>query len=240
MMKYNHPDAIIAARFAKASYDEEIPGATKIESEGNTVFVLCGNERTLVAFAGSNDHKDWMSNLQLELVPGPIAGNVHAGFLRGLSHIYRELIDIVPPDKPVTVIGHSRGGALAILYAAMRAQNHQDSTVYTFGAPRVGDLKFATNYDLLLKPNTFRFVNNNDLVTRIPQRVQGYEHGGTLCYFPEEGVMTHEITFWRVFLDRINGHWEDFGEAGLDDLKDHEVDDYVMLVEAGLSEEPGA
>lgn len=57
--------------------------------------------------------------------------------------------------------GHSLGGALATLASArtvlsdLRSSNNVIS--YTFGEPRVGNFKFATNYNKLIPHRLFHF-----------------------------------------------------------------------------------
>ena len=50
--------------------------------------------------------------------------------------------------------------------------------LYTFGQPRLGEKTFARNLNLEFQPRTFRFVKNNDVVTRVPIRAMGYRHVG--------------------------------------------------------------
>jgi pimeloyl-ACP methyl ester carboxylesterase len=61
--------------------------------------------------------------------------------------------------------GHSLGGALATL----AADRHGDSAaVYTFGSPLVGDDAFAAGFNNRHEGRSFRYVNGDDLVTRVP------------------------------------------------------------------------
>jgi hypothetical protein len=65
-----------------------------------------------------------------------------------------------------TVAGHSLGGVLAILFADdMRRSNGASPTVYTFGAPRIGDVAFSKSIE---SSPIFRIYNTGDPVTRIP------------------------------------------------------------------------
>jgi len=59
------------------------------------------------------------------------------------------------------------GCATAVLVASDLSRNHYSLIAYTFGAPRVGDQAFVDAYQLI---PTFRYVNFQDIVTRMPPR----------------------------------------------------------------------
>ena len=88
------------------------------------------------------------------------------------------------PGYDIMLTGHSLGGALATVLAyrlAYHANLPKDNPVFciTFGAPRVGDPSFAaalTEADV----RVYRFVNNRDLVPRIPS--VNYQHAGVLLW----------------------------------------------------------
>lgn len=54
----------------------------------------------------------------------------------------------------------------------------QAKGLYTFGQPRTGDREFARKPDADFEQQTFRYVNNNDIVTRVPFRAMNYSHVG--------------------------------------------------------------
>ena len=62
--------------------------------------------------------------------------------------------------------------------------------LYTYGQPRVGDPDFCGNCDTHFGDQYFRFVNNLDIVTRVPLAdlpalpwPETYAHAGRLLYF---------------------------------------------------------
>jgi hypothetical protein len=97
----------------------------------------------------------------------------------GLPRVLRQLREDMkdgatqPRERRVWITGHSLGGALATLAAdrVIRAGILKPSDiggVFTFGQPRVGNGPFARGYPL--HDRHFRFVNGNDVVTRVPPR----------------------------------------------------------------------
>ena len=103
--------------------------------------------------------------------------------------------------------------------------------LYTFGQPRVGGKTFARNFDLDFKSRTFRFVNNNDVVTRVPTRAMGYRHVGQVLVFDSSGKLQTDLHFWNTFVNRIVGRIEDLGKPGTDGIKDHSMARYVKNLE---------
>ncbi|KAJ3512957.1 hypothetical protein NLJ89_g3224 [Agrocybe chaxingu] len=77
----------------------------------------------------------------------------------------------------VTVVGHSLGGAIAIISSAHLANNLPAGTIiktYTFGTPRVGNEAFA-NY-ANARSELIRVNNKKDPVPIIPGRFLGFAH----------------------------------------------------------------
>ena len=95
-------------------------------------------------------------------------------------------------------------------------------------------LKFAENFNHALKAYSFRFVNNNDIVTRVPPRELQYSHVGTLKYFTEGKQLSDGMDDWSMFLDRMHGRISDILEWGTDGLKDHDMHNYVNLIRQAM------
>lgn len=130
------------------------------------------------------------------------------------------------PNAKLYITGHSLGGALAVLYAAMLHYTGQTEVaskikaVYTFGQPRVGDLNFATYFKQKLEGRYFRVVYCNDLVPRVPfdNKLFAFKHLGDCQYFNScyDGMVVQEVPNPNFFSVRnlltkhLNAAWELF------------------------------
>ncbi|WP_437585904.1 lipase family protein [Sorangium sp. So ce1000] len=101
------------------------------------------------------------------------------------------------PDvlKALYITGHSLGGALAVIMAALLLGDPQLADfreklrgVYTYGQPMVGYQDFKDRFERDLGKLLFRHVYRNDSIPRLPARTMGrFVHFGSL-YTSEEGV----------------------------------------------------
>jgi Lipase (class 3) len=159
--------------------------------------VSCIINTIIVAFKGSAEAKDFIQDAKFDLVPLVwMPGNtseVHAGFLEDFQAITIAVVSQVKgylqsnPNAKVFVTGHSLGGALAILCAIeFHRQNIPVAAVHTFGQPRVGNLPFCHLYDTALRDVTFRLVNANDIVPRVPGHLMDYADCGHEIFLPVE------------------------------------------------------
>ncbi len=140
--------------------------------------------------------------------------------------------------RPIWITGHSLGAALATL-ACARLEMEEELEVqglYTYGSPRVGDREFARAFEQACPGRAFRFVHNNDVVTRVPAGVKllPYKHVGKLTYIDVKGRLRPTISWWRRLIDRIRGRIRDLGRLGTDGMKDHGIVKYVERLKAQL------
>ena len=112
---------------------------------------------------------------------------MHRGFKTALDEVWEKegLLDYLRikgnPRRTVWFTGHSLGAALATLAAQRYGQVRG---LYTYGSPRVGDLDFKRAF---LVP-TYRFVNHDNIVTKVPPPLL-YQHIGGLKYIDGEGLL---------------------------------------------------
>jgi hypothetical protein len=117
------------------------------------------------------------------------------------------------PRRSFVVTGHSLGSALATLFVMEndRKKKFDISTICTFASPRVGDGEFARQFNLL-PLDSWRIVNQQDLVPKLPLHLFGYEHVATPYAFSSEGVVKwwnpgcwHAMSTYLYWLDPTIG-----------------------------------
>lgn len=154
----------LAAAFAGKAY-AGVPAALAFLAESDRDAVL--------AFRGTIRTDEWVSDGMVRQIACPFAprmGRTHEGFTDlyvSMRSKIAEALDSVAPAKPLYIAGHSLGGALAVLAAADLASAGRRPVVYTFGAPRAGDPRFACRFGRLV-PESHRVANLHDIVTRLP------------------------------------------------------------------------
>jgi len=145
------------------------------------------NQTIYVVFRGSVNVRNWIVDF---LFPKKSVFKNYTGVevAEGFLDAYEDLAPKVKRDVhklitdknycyncQVVVTGHSLGGALATLGAADLADEGYNVSSYTFGSPRVGNYNFSRLYGKLV-PNTFRLVNNRDIVPTVPLVEMGFWH----------------------------------------------------------------
>lgn len=96
----------------------------------------------VVAIPGTTDLVGWLRDFSAWPAWFPTIGVCHEGFGSGglalWTRIKRDSSAAVPPTMMHTYVGHSLGGALALVLAVLHAWNKDGPfRVVTFGAPRV-------------------------------------------------------------------------------------------------------
>jgi hypothetical protein len=191
ILVYSEP-AFVTEKFQKKAGFREVKF---FEDKTTQCFVASNNRFAIVAFRGSEARlregdlnpgyifSDWMANLNFLPEKWNRGGNVHRGFKTALSEVWADLkkhIARLQKDNiKIWFTGHSLGAALATL-AADRYGSADG--LHTFGSPRVGDRDFKKAFNV----DTYRFVNNNDIVTRVPPESM-YCHVGRLKFINRDG-----------------------------------------------------
>mmetsp|Transcript_52554 Transcript_52554/g.132179 ORF Transcript_52554/g.132179 Transcript_52554/m.132179 type:complete len:685 (+) Transcript_52554:88-2142(+) len=142
---------------------------------------------------------NWVTNADFKLVdyPGAPGAQVHEGFFNGYQGVADQIRDSVKaiqkafPSSKLLVVGHSLGGALATVAAADLHAAFPNSTIelFTFGAPRAGNLKFVQLVEEAVS-TSFRVVNGSDPVPQVPLVVQSYQHIPTEVWYTGPDTFT--------------------------------------------------
>ncbi len=242
---FSKKNAYGLGRASQLAYKDGEDVKTKIDSWGfpefeifdnndTQAFIAGNNDMLLLAFRGTESMKDWMTDANFDLIGGP-GGKVHEGFSTALSCVWRDVWGYIREDRngrALWITGHSLGAALAAL-AVAKLRLEKDEPVnglYTFGHPRTGDKDFARNFNADFSLQAFRYVNNNDIVARVPFRAMNYSHVGTFKYFDKGGNERHDISWWDKVKDRLSGRLEDILKPGTDGIKDHSMEKYVKCL----------
>jgi triacylglycerol lipase len=253
--RYNGENALVLADCAKLSYRPEteireaILGTWKFKnfaffSDKSTDAYIASNDSVIiVAFRGTEimkiadvitDKKLW----QTETGITRLSGKVHAGFKGALNEVWdsmgKTLKDFQDKQQTVWFCGHSLGAALATLAVAEYVGNEggRISGLYTIGQPRVGNSKFAGEFDSKVGKSCFRFVHNNDVVPQLPLwgPLLNYTHVGNLIYIDSKGDFHDSVSWVKNIWDRLKGATDDIGQLGFDHLKDHGAELYVNFI----------
>jgi len=189
---------------------ETYPG----EGSGTAVpiaFVATSGDAIYVVFRGTKTISEWIADAHFTQVPyTPVSGG---GLTEdGFTTIYATLRDAILAEvntlaqsdayTTLYVTGHSLGASLATLAAPdlARATRFAAPVLYDFASPRTGDPVFAALVNEL--PTSWRVVNTNDEVPRLPPAVAVViENGEQHLYFYEHIDSAYEITFGEPIRD---------------------------------------
>lgn len=244
--EYSPENAQLLADCARAAYSSG--DALKHDADAiNLVDLVAHSEKTtdtqaftarfsllpdvVVAFRGTESLRDWITDAEFSKQDLGDGAEVHYGFYHAWLSIRQRVIESLPKDKsPVWFTGHSLGGALACLAAiAAVSEGVNVAGVYTFGQPRVGNGVWRDAYNQALGQKTYRLVNREDPVPRIPPALAGFRHVGTEVFFDELGErLVNPPLWWKLASDalgiaRAGRNWK------LIALPNHYMEHYIEL-----------
>ncbi|MDG1874320.1 MAG: lipase family protein [Mariniblastus sp.] len=141
------------------------------QNEHDSVVVFCSKE--------ISDSSEIRKDANAMSARAQTVGKVHRRFQTEADEIWPHIEKSLEVNrKPLWFCGHSLGGAIATICAGRAMISHiktEPEGVFSFGSPRVGCRRYV-NY---IKIPLYRWVNNNDIVTRLPSALLGYRHSGT-------------------------------------------------------------
>ena len=122
---------------------------------------------------------------------------IHTGFYRSLSSVWGQIEEFIKNvgDKPIWVTGHSLGAAIVTLIAYKYPDRIQG--MYTYGSPRVGDIKFAQKFkEMPVARQSFRYRHGKDFVTTSLPKILGYRHVGESKHLPAVKEVRNHWSEW--------------------------------------------
>jgi predicted alpha/beta hydrolase len=132
------------------------------------------------------------------------------------------------PDIPIYITGHSLGGALAQIAAAVLGDD-QMAACYTFGSPRVGNAYL----DRWVKTPSYRVMNYADIVPQSPLPIV-YQHSGDARYMPDK-LKQSPYRFEPNPLERtwqnIRGLFQFIKSGSILGIEDHSMSEYCNKLE---------
>ena len=212
-------------------FDRDGAQAYRFRNEHDCVIVCRGTE--------PNEWNDVKADASAVAVLGEMAGRVHGGFKQEVDDLWPNIEQaLVDNTQPLWFAGHSLGGAMATICAGRCKISKISSNpegLFTYGSPRVGDRAYVNYYRLV----HYRWVNNNDIVTRVPPAWLGYRHAGREMYIDSHGRV-RDVEGWRRVLDRLRGFARSLRRFKIDHFSDHSMEDYIAHIHAAVQKQQQA
>lgn len=233
MIAYNDQDE--AGRAAAAI---GFPEARLIENDGAQAYWFRNEFDVVLTCRGTqpNEWNDIQADVNAIMAALGAVGRVHSGFYDEVKVLWPTLEEMLrEAAEPVWFCGHSLGGAMATICAFQCKTSsivRDPQELHTFGSPRVGCRRYVRHVPI----THFRWVHNNDIVTRMPPLFMGYRHGGHEVYFDRNGRIRPLQGIWRS-RDRWRGLLRGFGKWRLDMLTDHGIRQYAANLVKAVEEE---
>jgi triacylglycerol lipase len=228
------PPAIVSEAVTSVGFEEY----EFFDRDGAQAYIIANQFDCVVVCRGTEPHEwnDIKADANALSVLAETAGRVHRGFKREVDDLWPRLeAALRENDKPLWFTGHSLGGAMATICAGRCKLAEIPSNpegLFTFGSPRVG----SNRYINFVKIPHYRWVNNNDIVCRVPPPWLGYAHSGRELYLNAFGRF-RKYTPWRRFRDRWYGFFLTLRKWKIDHLADHAMTRYIECIKQAVEDE---
>ena len=226
------------AEASAAAASAGFPDVTFYDRDGSQAYRFRNEHDCVIACRGTepNEWNDIKADANAQHTNAETVGKVHKGFKQEVDDLW-PMIETALTDNQHTLwfCGHSLGGAMATICAGRCFLSHIKSNpaeLFTFGSPRVGNKRYINYVEL----DHYRFVNNNDIVTRVPPTFMGYRHCGSEVYinrngeFAKLGLIGRRRDRWQGFLRGLR-KWK------IDHFADHSIHRYIEAVLKACEEE---
>lgn len=231
--------SLLFAELAAASYFDEtsvqevvkqigFAGSQYFDRDGAQAYLFWNESDCVVACRGTepNEWNDIRADVNAVGVLTEAFGRVHKGFKEEVDDLWPMLENaLVENKRTLWFTGHSLGGAMATICAGRCFLSEIESmpqALFTYGSPRVGDKRFVNFVEL----DHSRWVNNNDIVARVPPAWMGYRHCGKEHYLNSNGELSR-VNGWTKTYDRLLGFLQGLRQFRIDHFSDHSIDRYI-------------
>jgi triacylglycerol lipase len=210
------------------------------DRDGAQAYIFANENDAVVTCRGTqpDDWNDIKADLDLKTAMAETAGWVHRGFKREVDDLWPRLEQaLVNNERTLWFTGHSLGAAMAAICAGRCKLSYIKSNpraLFTYGSPRVGNRRYVNFCQI----ESYRWVNNNDIVTRVPPAWLGYRHKGQEVYLNALGKI-RRLTTWQRIKDRWRGFIKGLRERRFDPFDDHSIVQYVANIRAAVEEDEG-
>lgn len=236
--------SLLFARLSNTSYRDETPARrrgqqlgfseiTFLDRDGAQAYCFSSKHDLVIACRGTEpgEWNDVSADLKAAMTAAETVGRVHRGFKQECDDLYSLILPHLKAagNRRVWFCGHSLGAAMATILAS-RCQDDimlpEVRELYTYGSPRVGNAAFCSSLSVAHS----RWVNNNDVVTRVPLWIMGYRHDGDEHYISSCGKKRSVHGLSRAW-DRIRGIGLGLAAGRFDSISDHSMPGYVNAIE---------
>jgi triacylglycerol lipase len=229
------------AEAGQRAFDMGFPEIRFYDRDGAQAYIFANRDDAVVTCRGTEPH-DWndvRADLNLSVVVGETVGWVHRGFKQEVDDLWPRLEQALASNRrALWFTGHSLGGAMAAICAGrctLSSIRSNPRALFTFGSPRIGSWRYVNHVQL----EAYRWVNNNDVIARLPPAWLGFRHKGQEIYLNAYGKI-RRLTPWQ----RVKDHWRGFlrglREGSFDHFADHPIGQYIEHIRAAVAEEETA
>jgi triacylglycerol lipase len=201
------------------------------DHDGSQAYLFASATDCIICCRGTeaNEWNDIKADVDAVSVVAETVGRVHRGFKKEVDDLWPLLEAVlIDNEKTLWFAGHSLGGAMATICAGRCFLSHipaMPHSLYTYGSPRVGNKRYINNCDI----DHIRWVNNNDIVARVPPPWFGYRHTGKEMYLDCHNHL-RKVNGWQRTKDRFQGFLGSIRKFRIDHFSDHLMDDYIESI----------